>query len=245
MAFKRGGSVNVRQRLLNYSKLNLTGGVVDYLLVPDDVALALTYPHGQLPDGSFQPLLVDATGALITSGGGSGGTVAVSNFPATQPVSGTVGVSNFPASQTVTGTVSVGNFPATQQVSVAAGQQIQDLPSVAYQTQTTVALTANGSQPSQTLTSYRRLLFVVVVGTPTGTTPVLNLFYDFLEFNSGQWVQAMQVGAVNIAATTSFVDSIGPGCAKAMPLGAAGRLRWTVTGTTPSFPVSYSIVGTS
>lgn len=43
--------------------------------------------------------------------------VAVSNFPATQPVSGTVAVSNFPATQPVSGTVAVSNFPATQPVS--------------------------------------------------------------------------------------------------------------------------------
>ncbi len=45
------------------------------------------------------PLPVDA----------SGSSVAVSNFPATQPVSGSVSVSNFPATQPVSGTVSVGN----------------------------------------------------------------------------------------------------------------------------------------
>jgi hypothetical protein len=45
------------------------------------------------------------------------GTVAVSNFPATQPVAGTVAVSNFPATQPVSGSVSVTNFPATQPVS--------------------------------------------------------------------------------------------------------------------------------
>lgn len=44
-------------------------------------------------------------------------TVAVNNFPVTQPVSGTVAVSNFPATQPVSGTVAVSNFPATQPVS--------------------------------------------------------------------------------------------------------------------------------
>jgi hypothetical protein len=50
------------------------------------------------------------------------GTVAVSNFPATQPVSvsnfpASTAVSNFPATQQVIGTVSVSNLPATQPVS--------------------------------------------------------------------------------------------------------------------------------
>ena len=92
----------------------------------------------------------DADGAVVLnvaieggSGGGSG-TVAVSNFPVTQPVSGTVtadqggapwsvtlpagtqvtltgsnsvAVSNFPATQAVSGTVNISNLPATQAVS--------------------------------------------------------------------------------------------------------------------------------
>jgi hypothetical protein len=41
----------------------------------------------------------------------SGGNVAVSNFPLTQPVSGIVDVGNFPATQAVSGTVAVGNEP--------------------------------------------------------------------------------------------------------------------------------------
>lgn len=54
-------------------------------------------------------------------GGGSGGTVTVSNFPATQPVSGSVSVSNFPTTQPISGSVSVSNFPATQPVSGTVG----------------------------------------------------------------------------------------------------------------------------
>jgi len=45
------------------------------------------------------------------------GSVSVANFPATQTVAGSVTVSNFPATQPVSGTVSVGNFPTTQAVS--------------------------------------------------------------------------------------------------------------------------------
>lgn len=57
---------------------------------------------------------VTVAGGVIDA---SGSTVAVTNFPATQPVSGSVSVSNFPATQPVSGTVNVGNFPATQPVS--------------------------------------------------------------------------------------------------------------------------------
>lgn len=45
-------------------------------------------------------------------------TISVANFPATQPVSGTVTVQDGGSSITVDGSVSVSNFPATQNVSV-------------------------------------------------------------------------------------------------------------------------------
>ena len=61
-----------------------------------------------------------------------GGSVSVSNFPATQPVSGSVSVGNFPASQAVTGSVAVSNFPATQPVSGS----VTTLPSGVTTTQT-------------------------------------------------------------------------------------------------------------
>jgi hypothetical protein len=47
----------------------------------------------------------------------SGTSVAVSNWPATQPVSGTVSVGNLPATQSVSGTVAVSNHPASISVS--------------------------------------------------------------------------------------------------------------------------------
>lgn len=84
-------------------------------------------------------VLADQTGALDPTRTVTG-TVAVSNLPATQPVSGTVtanagtgpwpvtdnggsltvdgsvSIGNFPATQPVSGTVAVNNFPATQTV---------------------------------------------------------------------------------------------------------------------------------
>ena len=59
----------------------------------------------------------------LSSGISISGSVSVSNFPATQPVSiaslPSVEVSNFPATQPISGSVSVSNFPATQAVSIA------------------------------------------------------------------------------------------------------------------------------
>jgi len=64
--------------------------------------------------GVTQPVSIAATV-------GVSGTVAVSNFPASQTVSGTVAVSNFPATQPVSGTVSVSGTVATTTGEVSTG----------------------------------------------------------------------------------------------------------------------------
>lgn len=111
---------------------------VDGLAVLEAVRDALTAPLTVTTDGAL-PVTVDGTvqvaGTVTTTPTGTqvvSGTVAVSNLPATQPVSGsvevandsgnplpvsgTVAVSNLPATQPVSGTVGVNNFPASQAV---------------------------------------------------------------------------------------------------------------------------------
>jgi len=69
-------------------------------------------------NASAATLVTDLSGITITANKLQvGGTVAVSNFPATQPVSGSVSVSNLPATQAVSGSVSITNLPATQPIS--------------------------------------------------------------------------------------------------------------------------------
>ena len=86
----------------------------------------LTDPHN-----ATNKARVNSHGQLLTSGSTSitgsptvkvgnfpaTQSVAVSNFPSSQPVTGTVDVGNLPATQAVSGTVNVGNLPATQPVS--------------------------------------------------------------------------------------------------------------------------------
>jgi hypothetical protein len=62
-------------------------------------------------NGADRPIPVTALGTTIV-----GGTVAISNLPATQQVAGTINVGNLPATQQVTGSVAVSNLPAVQQV---------------------------------------------------------------------------------------------------------------------------------
>jgi hypothetical protein len=64
---------------------------------------ATPFQNVQVTNPASSPVLVQQVGSIS-------GSVAVSNFPANQPVT----VTNFPASQAVTGTVNVGNLPAAQ-----------------------------------------------------------------------------------------------------------------------------------
>jgi hypothetical protein len=101
---------------------------------------------------STDQLSVDATSkaARVTLYNSSGtelsslpvsGSVSVSNFPVTQPVSisgsvpvtGTVSVGNFPATQPISGAVSVSNFPASQAVTGTFFQATQPVSGTFFQ----------------------------------------------------------------------------------------------------------------
>ncbi len=72
-----------------------------------------------LTSGAFSVTSLPA----LPAGSNAIGSVSVSNFPATQPVSGSVGVSSLPAlpsGSNAIGSVSVSNLPATQAISAAA-----------------------------------------------------------------------------------------------------------------------------
>ena len=85
-------------------------------------------------NASAATLVTDLSGITITANKLQvGGTVAVSNFPATQPVSGSVSVSNLPATQPVSGSVSVSNLPATQPVSGTFWQATQPVSGTFWQ----------------------------------------------------------------------------------------------------------------
>lgn len=105
-----------------------------------------------------------------------GGSVAVSNLPATQPVSGTVAVSNLPATQPVSGTVAIsGTVAATDTFS--GGQVLAD------QTGAGAVLTFTFSAPVQLVWVLDTSGVTAAIsradpfgGVPTATTgiPVLN-----------------------------------------------------------------------
>ena len=174
-------------------------------------------------------------------------TIAVSNFPATQPVSGTVGVNNFPASQAVTGTfwqatqpvsgtfwqatqpisgsVSVSNFPASQAVTGTFWQATQPVSGTFWQaTQPvsgTVAATQSGTwtvQPGNTANTT-----AWKVDGSAVTQPV-----------SGTFWQATQPVSGTVTANQGGTWTVQPG-------NTANTTAWKVDGSAVTQPVSGTV----
>jgi hypothetical protein len=80
----------------------------------------------------------------------------------------------------------------------------------------------------------------VDVTAASGTSPSLALFIE-RQGTDGNWYPIWSPTAVTAAGVVS--DSIGPGCSTAAVITSTIRFRWAVTGTTPSFTLSASIVG--
>ena len=87
-----------------------TGAATDASLATVNTTLGTPFQAG----GSIGNSAFGISGSL-PAGSNALGSVTVSNFPGTQPISGSVSVSNFPATQAVTGTF----FQTTQPVSIA------------------------------------------------------------------------------------------------------------------------------
>jgi hypothetical protein len=86
------------------------------------------------------------------------------------------------------------------------------------------------------------LLVVNIANAPTGTTPTLAVFFDVRDAY-GNWVQtspSTSIGGVTVNAAGTTYGVINNG----YQLTNFGRIRWTLTGTTPSFTgVSFSVYG--
>ncbi|WP_033307340.1 hypothetical protein RFN58_06835 [Streptomyces iakyrus] len=87
------------------------------------------------------------------------------------------------------------------------------------------------------------LLIVTVADAPTGTDPTLAVFFDVLDATGGTWVQTSSATSIGGALLTSSGYTYGQ-ISNGYTLTNLGRIRWELTGTTPSFTgVSFSIHG--
>jgi hypothetical protein len=110
------------------------------------------------------------------------------------------------------------------------------LPSTAY--------TASGGGTSISLGPVPRAIQALAVDVnvtaASGTSPSLTLILERLAAD-GNWYEIWSPTAITAAGAAS--TSIGPGCATAQVYTQTIRLRWLISGTSPSFTFSASIVG--
>lgn len=87
------------------------------------------------------------------------------------------------------------------------------------------------------------LLIVYVADAPTGTNPTLAVFFDVLDATGSVWVQTSAATSIGGALLNSAGYTYGV-INNGYVLSNQGRIRWELTGTTPSFTnVSFSIHG--
>ncbi len=107
-------------------------------------------------------------------------------------------------------------------------------------TRASSAAIAAGNTPDIDTSEVDNVAIDVNVTAVSGTTPSLALFVDRLG-SDGIYYQIHAFTAITAAGKASV--NIGPGApVNAIP-GNAIRLRWTISGTTPSFTFSASVIG--
>ncbi len=106
--------------------------------------------------------------------------------------------------------------------------------------QASSAQTASGSTAFLNVSSFRELAVDINVTAVSGTVPSCTFKVDRLGAD-GIWYNVWTSAAITAAGTAS--TSVGPGLATSASFGDVVRLTWTISGTTPSFTFSASIVG--
>ena len=107
-------------------------------------------------------------------------------------------------------------------------------------TQASAAQTANGNSGPLDTSGVQAISVDVNVSALAGTTPAVQFFVDRLGAD-GVWYAIAQSASITAAGVWS--TSVGPGAAANAELGDTIRLRWVITGTTPSITFSASVMG--
>lgn len=103
-------------------------------------------------------------------------------------------------------------------------------------------ITASGDSGALDLRNVSAVLVSASVAGVTGTSPSLTLFFD-VQDAIGNWLQVATIGSALTAPGYTYGQA-GPVAGSGYVLTGVGRVRWTVTGTTPSFTgVQFSVIG--
>lgn len=111
------------------------------------------------------------------------------------------------------------------------------------------AQTVSGNTGAINVGSFAELLLVFNITAVSGTTPSMTLGVDFSPDGGTTWVTGPSLAAQTAAAIVAMAlgrgvsGSAGSVTSFAMPFGDTIRIRWTITGTTPSFTFAALAVG--
>lgn len=134
-------------------------------------------------------------------------------------------------------------FRTSAAASVAKGVAPVDVVGRARRTllnQASGAQTASGNSAALDASGVTAVEVDVNITAVSGTTPSATFVVE-RQGADGVWYVVATSPAITAAGT--WTTSIGPGCSVAHELTDSIRLRWTITGTTPSFTFSASITG--
>lgn len=102
-------------------------------------------------------------------------------------------------------------------------------------------ITASGDSGALSTSGIANGLLSVFVAGAAGTSPNLAVYFD-VQDAAGQWITTGTLTAITSGPNFSFAQ-LGPGSGGYLITGT-GRVRWVVTGTTPSFTgVTISLIG--
>ncbi|GAC1306439.1 MAG: hypothetical protein NVSMB19_18600 [Vulcanimicrobiaceae bacterium] len=144
-----------------------------------------------------------------------------------------------PAGANAIGSVTVSNLPATQPVSAATSR----LAAVAAAT----VLTASGQSGNLAVGGFRELAVLVNVTAASGTSPSIAFVVEMNDSaGSGAWYPLLSAPAITAVGLASY--SIGSGFPSSTTsadaaFGDTVRVRYVVTGTTPSFTSQVTVIG--
>jgi hypothetical protein len=99
--------------------------------------------------------------------------------------------------------------------------------------QSAATITSNGASSNYGAGPYRYFLVTIYVGSVSGTSPSLTVYFNAYDSNSGQ---SIPMASVNITSAGAYYISVSN-----FP-GQLFNISWTVSGTSPSFGNVYITV---
>lgn len=107
--------------------------------------------------------------------------------------------------------------------------------------QTSAALVASGNSSDLVVGPYTEVAVDINISAVSGTTPTAQFYIDRKGIDGNYYPLWTNTTAATIISQIS--TSIGSGCAVNHSLGSTIRLRWVLTGSSPSFTCTASILG--